>query len=46
VTSQCEVRDAVAGNTVKTQLSHVYAKLGAANRTELATFAGPHLADD
>jgi DNA-binding CsgD family transcriptional regulator len=33
-------------STVKTHLSHVYAKLGVANRTELATFAGPHLADD
>jgi predicted ATPase/DNA-binding CsgD family transcriptional regulator len=32
-------------STVKTHLSHVYAKLGVANRTELATFAGPHLAD-
>ena len=33
-------------STVKTHLSHVYAKLGVANRTELATFAGPHLAED
>jgi predicted ATPase/DNA-binding CsgD family transcriptional regulator len=33
-------------STVKTHLSHVYAKLGVANRTELATVAGPHLADD
>jgi ATP/maltotriose-dependent transcriptional regulator MalT len=32
-------------STVKTHLSHVYAKLGVANRTELATYAGPHLAD-
>ncbi len=30
-------------STVKTHLSHVYAKLGVANRTELATLAGPHL---
>jgi ATP/maltotriose-dependent transcriptional regulator MalT len=30
--------------TVKTHLSHVYAKLGVANRTELATLATPHLA--
>jgi DNA-binding CsgD family transcriptional regulator len=30
--------------TVKTHLSHVYAKLGVANRTELATYATPHLA--
>jgi DNA-binding CsgD family transcriptional regulator len=29
--------------TVKTHLSHVYAKLGVANRTELATLAAPHL---
>jgi predicted ATPase/DNA-binding CsgD family transcriptional regulator len=29
--------------TVKTHLSHVYAKLGIANRTELATFAAPRL---
>src|SRR3569833_2789654 len=33
-------------STVKTHLSHVYAKLGVTNRTELATFAGPYLADD
>lgn len=32
-------------STVKTHLSHVYAKLGVTNRTELATMAGPHLAD-
>ncbi|MDN3358735.1 LuxR C-terminal-related transcriptional regulator [Actinomadura sp. DC4] len=32
-------------STVKTHLSHVYAKLGVTNRTELATLAGPHLAD-
>jgi DNA-binding CsgD family transcriptional regulator/tetratricopeptide (TPR) repeat protein len=31
--------------TVKAHLSHVYAKLGVSNRTELATVAGPHLAD-
>jgi len=31
--------------TVKTHLSHVYAKLGVANRTELATLATPRLAD-
>ena len=30
-------------STVKTHLSHVYAKLGVTNRTELATVAGPHL---
>jgi predicted ATPase/DNA-binding CsgD family transcriptional regulator len=30
--------------TVKTHLSRVYAKLGVANRTELATLATPHLA--
>jgi predicted ATPase/DNA-binding CsgD family transcriptional regulator len=30
-------------STVKTHLSHVYAKLGVSNRTELATVAGPHL---
>jgi len=30
--------------TVKTHLSHVYAKLGVANRTELATLATPRLA--
>jgi DNA-binding CsgD family transcriptional regulator len=29
--------------TVKTHLSHVYAKLGVANRTELATVAAPRL---
>ncbi|WP_410672935.1 helix-turn-helix transcriptional regulator [Amycolatopsis sp. cmx-4-68] len=29
--------------TVKTHLAHVYAKLGIANRTELATLAAPHL---
>lgn len=29
--------------TVKTHLAHVYAKLGIANRTELATVAAPHL---
>jgi DNA-binding CsgD family transcriptional regulator len=28
--------------TVKTHLSHVYAKLGIANRTELATVAARH----
>jgi predicted ATPase/DNA-binding CsgD family transcriptional regulator len=31
--------------TVKTHLSHVYAKLGVANRTELATLATPRLAE-
>jgi DNA-binding CsgD family transcriptional regulator len=31
-------------STVKTHLSHVYAKLGVTNRTELATLAGPYLA--
>jgi DNA-binding CsgD family transcriptional regulator len=30
--------------TVKAHLSHVYAKLRVANRTELATLATPHLA--
>ncbi|MGH2352932.1 MAG: LuxR C-terminal-related transcriptional regulator, partial [Chloroflexota bacterium] len=30
--------------TVKTHLSHVYAKLGVANRTELATVATARLA--
>ena len=29
--------------TVKTHLSHVFAKLDVANRTELATFAAGHL---
>ncbi|KAA2255452.1 LuxR family transcriptional regulator [Solihabitans fulvus] len=32
-------------STVKTHLSHVYAKLSVTNRTELATVAGPHLAN-
>jgi ATP/maltotriose-dependent transcriptional regulator MalT len=32
--------------TVKTHLRHVYAKLGVANRTELATMAGPRLSMD
>ena len=32
-------------STVKTHLSHVYAKLGVANRTELAALASSHLAD-
>ena len=32
--------------TVKTHLAHVYAKLGIANRTELATLAATHLAED
>jgi predicted ATPase/DNA-binding CsgD family transcriptional regulator len=32
-------------STVKTHLSHVYAKLGVANRTELAALAGEHLAE-
>src|SRR5215218_3459293 len=32
--------------TVKTHLSHVYAKLGVANRTELATLATPRLAEE
>lgn len=32
--------------TVKTHLAHVYAKLGVANRTELATLAGPRLTKD
>jgi DNA-binding CsgD family transcriptional regulator len=32
-------------STVKTHLSHVYAKLGVTNRTELATMAGPYLAN-
>jgi predicted ATPase/class 3 adenylate cyclase/DNA-binding NarL/FixJ family response regulator len=31
--------------TVKTHLSHVYTKLGLANRTELATFAGGRLVE-
>jgi DNA-binding CsgD family transcriptional regulator len=30
-------------STVKTHLSHVYAKLGVANRTELATVAAARL---
>jgi DNA-binding CsgD family transcriptional regulator len=30
--------------TVKTHLSHVYAKLGVANRTELATLASARVA--
>jgi DNA-binding NarL/FixJ family response regulator len=29
--------------TVKTHLAHVFAKLSVANRTELATVAGPRL---
>jgi predicted ATPase/DNA-binding CsgD family transcriptional regulator len=33
-------------STVKTHLSHVYAKLDVANRTELAAFAAPHLDPD
>jgi DNA-binding CsgD family transcriptional regulator len=32
-------------STVKTHLSHVYAKLGVANRTELAAIAGAALDD-
>ena len=32
-------------STVRTHLSHVYAKLGVANRTELAALASSHLAD-
>ena len=32
--------------TVKAHLSHVYAKLEVANRTELATLATPHLAEN
>ncbi|HEV8165837.1 MAG TPA: LuxR C-terminal-related transcriptional regulator, partial [Actinomycetota bacterium] len=34
----------ISRGTVKTHLSHVYAKLGVANRTELATLAAPRLA--
>jgi DNA-binding CsgD family transcriptional regulator len=34
----------MSGGTVKTHLSHVYAKLGVANRTELATLAASRLA--
>jgi DNA-binding CsgD family transcriptional regulator len=30
-------------STVKTHLSHVYAKLGVTNRTELANLVGLHL---
>lgn len=32
--------------TVKAHLSHIYAKVGVANRTELATLAARHLADE
>lgn len=35
----------ISRGTVKTHLSHVYAKVGVANRTGLATFAAPRLAD-
>jgi DNA-binding NarL/FixJ family response regulator len=34
----------ISRTTVKTHLSHVYNKLGVANRTELATFANLQLA--
>jgi DNA-binding CsgD family transcriptional regulator len=33
----------IGRGTVKTHLSHVYAKLGVANRTELASFAAPRM---
>jgi DNA-binding CsgD family transcriptional regulator len=36
----------VSVNTVKTQLGHVYAKLGLANRTELAAAAAARAAPD
>jgi DNA-binding CsgD family transcriptional regulator len=33
-------------STVKTHLSHIYAKLGVTNRTELATMAAPMSSED
>jgi DNA-binding NarL/FixJ family response regulator len=36
----------ISRNTVKAHLSHAYAKLGVANRIELARLAARHCADD
>jgi DNA-binding NarL/FixJ family response regulator len=35
----------VSRSTVKTHFSHVCAKLGVTNRTELGTMAGSHVTD-